>query len=221
MIEAKSETFEQFIDSEGVWCQVLPWARHGGAALFLDRDGVVVEEVNFLYRVDDVRVVPGAAAVIAGANALAIPVVLITNQSGIARRYFGWREFDAVQAAISEALAGNGARVDAVYACPFHPAGKAPYAHPNHPARKPNPGMVTRAAAALELDLGRSWLVGDRVVDIQAARAAGLAGALHVLTGYGEEEREKIPSLATRDFEVRLGRSIADALQLLPLLIDL
>jgi len=216
VIGANSEALERFIDSEGVWCQVLPRARRGGPALFLDRDGVVVEEVDFLCRVDDIRIVPGAATVITEANRRRIPVVLITNQSGIARRYFGWREFHAVQAAILEVWAKNGARVDAVYACPFHPAGEEPYAHPNHPARKPNPGMVLRAAAALDLDLGRSWLVGDRIVDIQAARAAGLAGAMHVLTGYGKEERPKILPLATREFQIRLGRSIADALELLP-----
>src|SRR5262249_59404752 len=86
-------------------------------------------------------------------------------------------------------VAVEGARFDAVYACPHHRDGKGAWAHPDHPARKPNPGMFQRAAAALDIDLSRSWLVGDRVTDIEAAKRAGLAGALHVLTGYGRAGR--------------------------------
>ncbi len=145
-------------------------------------------------------------------------MVLITNQSGIARGYFGWREFAAVQEGIAAALGAAGARIDAVYACPHHPTGRPPYRHPDHPARKPNPGMLRRAAEALSLDLARSWLIGDRVVDIGAARAGGLAGAVHVLTGYGAGEREAAARLEAPGFELLLCASIAEAASLLPLL---
>ncbi|HLI12617.1 MAG TPA: HAD-IIIA family hydrolase [Alphaproteobacteria bacterium] len=209
-----------FLDENRLWCQVLPGARRGGAGLFLDRDGVVAEEVGFLHRAADAALVPGAAAVIAAANKRGLPVVLVTNQSGIGRGYYGWQEFAEVQEAILDRLAAAGARIDAVYACAHYPHGQPPYDHPNHPARKPNPGMLLRAAAALDIDLGRSWLVGDRSVDVEAARAAGLAGALHVLTGHGAAERDKVAATSAPGFELRLGDSIADILPLLPALAE-
>jgi D-glycero-D-manno-heptose 1,7-bisphosphate phosphatase len=202
------------IAGDGTWCELAAGARRGGPALFLDRDGVVVEEVGYLARVEDMRLIAGAGAVIAAANARRIPVVLVSNQAGIGRGYFGWAEFAAVQAAIAGALAAAGARIDAVYACPHHPHGKGGYAHPDHPARKPNPGMLLRAAADLALDLGGSWLVGDKTIDVDAARRAGLAGALHVLTGHGDAERAKAAAIAASGFARRLGRSIGDALAL-------
>jgi len=140
--------------------------------------------------------------------------VLVTNQAGIGRGYYGWAEFQAVQQAIQSTLAGEGAHFDAVYACPHHSDGKGVFAHPDHPARKPNPGMFERAATALAIDLSRSWLVGDRVTDIEAARRAGLAGALHVLTGYGRQERAAALALCGPGFDVRAASSIGGALSL-------
>src|SRR5215470_18216482 len=194
------------LDADGVWCEVFPDCCRGAPALFLDRDGVVVEEVDYLHRVEDIRIGPDAAAVISGANANAIPVVLVTNQSGIGRGYYGWAEFRAVQEAIQSVIAAQGAHFDAVYACPHH--------RNDHPARKPNPGMLQRAAAALDIDMARSWLVGDRAGDIEAARRAGLAGALHVLTGYGQAERASALALSGPRFDVRAAASIAEALTL-------
>jgi D-glycero-D-manno-heptose 1,7-bisphosphate phosphatase len=210
------------LDADGVWSQVLsPMALSGGvsahrtrAALFLDRDGVIVEEVDYLQRVEDVALIAGAAAAIAAANRSGIPVVLVTNQAGIGRGYYGWAQFTAVQDAILADLAATGATVDAVYACPHHAAGKDGFAHPDHPARKPNTGMLVRAGKDLALDLRRSWLVGDKATDIEAAKRAGLAGAMHVLTGHGESERAAASALATPGFEVRLAESIADAVEL-------
>jgi D-glycero-D-manno-heptose 1,7-bisphosphate phosphatase len=202
------------IDSEGVWCEVRDGAARGGPALFLDRDGVVIKETEYLSRAEDVAILPGVAGVIAAANRRGIPVVLVTNQSGIGRGYFGWSEFAAVQHAIASALEAQGARLDAIYACPHHASGQGAFAVPNHPARKPNPGMLLRAAADLDLDLRQSWMVGDKTIDIEAAKRAGLAGAMHVLTGYGKAERGQSAQLAAPDFELRFGRSIADALAL-------
>jgi D-glycero-D-manno-heptose 1,7-bisphosphate phosphatase len=105
---------EDPIDAEGVWCEVREGAARGGAALFLDRDGVVVEEADYLCRAEDVRILPGAAAVIAAANRRGVPVVLVTNQSGIGRGYFDWAAFAAVQDAIRSALDAQGAHLDAV-----------------------------------------------------------------------------------------------------------
>jgi D-glycero-D-manno-heptose 1,7-bisphosphate phosphatase len=186
-------------------------------ALFLDRDGVVVEEVNYLHRVEEVALIAGAAGTIAAANRRGVSVVLVTNQAGIGRGYYGWAEFSAVQDALLSALAAENAQVDAVYACPYHPTGRSGLVHADHPARKPNPGMLLRAEKELRLDLRRSWLVGDKATDVEAAKRAGLAGALHVMTGHGEAERAAAAALASSGFEVRLARSIAGAGEL-PLL---
>ena len=202
------------LDADGVWCEVSPSCNRGGPALFLDRDGVVVEEVDYLHRVEGIAICAGAVAVISAANANAVPVVLVTNQAGIGRGYYGWAEFRAVQEAIQSALAQERAHFDAVYACPHHRDGQGTFAHPDHPARKPNPGMLQRAAMALDIDMARSWLVGDRAGDIEAARRAGLAGALHVLTGYGQAERAAALALSGPRFDVRGAASIAGALTL-------
>lgn len=202
------------IDAEGVWCEVRDNATRGGPALFLDRDGVVVEEVDYLRRVEDVAVVPGATDVIGTANRQGIPVALVTNQSGIGQGRYGWDAFIAVQTVIVSLLEAGGARLDAIYACPHHPGGKGEFLHPDHPARKPNPGMILRAAADLDLDLRTSWLVGDKTVDIEAARRAGLAGAMQVMTGYGAQQWLDSASLTTPNFEVRPGSSIIGALTL-------
>jgi len=205
------------LDSEGVWCQIMRRPALGRPALFLDRDGAVVEDTGYLRRVEDIVVIPGAAEVIAAANRRSVPVIIVTNQSGIGRDYYGWAEFKSVQDAIVASLAIDGANIDAVYACAHHPDAQGDFAHPDHPARKPNPGMLLRAASALALDLKSSWLVGDKADDVEAAKNAGIAGALLVGTGYSNAERHRATTLASQAFEVRFGRSIANAMTL-PLL---
>jgi D-glycero-D-manno-heptose 1,7-bisphosphate phosphatase len=208
-----------YLESDGIWCRMADptgMARLAGRpALFLDRDGVVVEEAHFLHRPEDVRLVPGAAPLIALARRRGIAVVLATNQSGIARGLFGWEDFAATQCRIEALLAAEQAALDMVLACPFHPEGKPPH-RGEHPCRKPQPGMLLRAAERLGIDLAASWAVGDRARDLEAGRSAGCAGGLHVLTGYGSAERGSAAGLATPAFEVRLASSIADA-QSLPL----
>ncbi len=140
----------------------------------------------------------------------------MTNQAGIGRGYYGWSEFGIVQDAILAALSAEGARIDAVYACPHHPNGQGTFLHADHPGRKPNPGMLLQAATDLSLDLGKSWLVGDKLSDIEAAERAGLEGALHVITGHGAAERQEIVTMAVRGaaFDLRFGCSIVNALDL-------
>jgi len=214
-----------FVGTDGIWCQVArPRAGpravevfRGRAALFLDRDGVIVEEVGYLHRPEDVRLVPGAAAAIAAANRAGVPVVAITNQSGIGRGHYGWPEFQETQERIAAALdLEAGAALDMVLACPYHPEGAPPFRHPAHPCRKPRPGMLLRAAERLGLDLAGSWIVGDRALDLEAGRAAGLAGGLHVLTGTGAHERAEAGALAGDGFRVLLAESLAAAPGLLP-----
>ena len=211
----------EFLGDDGIWCQALsqsgPGVSGSRPALFLDRDGVIVEEVPYLHRPEDIRFVPGAAETIAAANQAGLPVVVVTNQSGIGRGLYGWAEFAATQERILEQLRAAGAMPDLVLACPYHPEGKPPYRHADHPDRKPRPGMLLRAAEKLDLDLGRSWIVGDRAVDMEAGRAADLAGALHVLTGHGNVDRAAVAGLATEGYEVLLAESIAQTVARLPI----
>ena len=158
--------------------------------------------------------ISGAGTVIAAANRLGIPAVVATNQAGIGRGYYDWPQFATVQAAILSALAGEGARIDAVYACAHRPVGMGTYAHPDHSWRKPNPGMLLRAGADLSPDLRRSWLIGDNVTDIEAARRASLAGAMLVATGHGQRSHVAAVALANSAFDVRTGQSVRDALAL-------
>jgi D-glycero-D-manno-heptose 1,7-bisphosphate phosphatase len=197
-----------FLDAEGVWRQApadLSWAR-GRPALFLDRDGVVVEEVGYLHRVEDLAVMPGAAELIAQANRRGIPVAIASNQSGIARGYFGWPEFQTLQAELNRRLERAGARVDLTLACPHYP---------EHPDRKPRPGMFRKAAEMAALELGRSWVIGDKTSDLEAARAAGLSGGVLVVTGHGVHHQAGAREIETPAFRVAIENSAADALWLL------
>jgi len=207
---------------DGIWCQVLNRlpAVNLRPALFLDRDGVVVEEVHYLHRVQDVQLVPGAAEIISKANALEIAVVIVTNQAGIGYGKYGWPEFSRVQERILDDLDENGAFVNAVFACPFHERGKPPYNIPDHSSRKPNPGMLLKASSRLPIDLTHSWIVGDRSGDLKAGLNAGLSGGLHVKTGHGTEEQEQIEAarLHNDNFMVYSGESIAEAEKCLPIL---
>ncbi|MBM3491607.1 MAG: HAD family hydrolase [Alphaproteobacteria bacterium] len=205
------------LDNDLVWVEQLAPSRRA-PALFLDRDGVIVEEVLHLREPAKARLIAGAAEVIQAARARGLHVVVVTNQSGIGQGLFGWEEFRAVQHRMLADLAELGAAVDAVLACPYHPQGLPPYRHANHPARKPNPGMLLKAAAMLRVELGGSWIVGDRAGDLAAGRAAGLPGGLHVETGFGPEQRPEALALAGPSFRVLAGASVADALELLPIL---
>jgi len=208
---------EHPLNSEGVWCQILAQIPRDRPALFLDRDGAVIEETHYLSRVEDINIIPGTAEVIATANERLVPVVMVTNQAGIGRGRYSWSEFKAVQDAIVAALAAKGAGINAVYACAHHPQAQGFFAHPDHPARKPNPGMLLQAGSDFGLDLKSSWLVGDKASDVEAAKRAGIAGALQVATGYGARQRHLAAQLAGPNFEVRFGHSIADA-TMLPIL---
>ncbi len=145
-------------------------------ALFLDRDGVINEEVNYLYRREDVRWVEGIVPLCLTAQSLGYKLVVVTNQAGIARGYYSEQQFQELMAWMGAELARDGVTLDAVYFSPYHPEGIGEYKR-DHPDRKPNPGMMLRAARELDLDLGQSILIGDRCTDIAAAKAAGLRQA--------------------------------------------
>ncbi|WP_162200151.1 D-glycero-alpha-D-manno-heptose-1,7-bisphosphate 7-phosphatase [Kiloniella spongiae] len=211
------------IQEDGIWCEKRDirgrTVSDNTPALFLDRDGVIVKEVNYLQNPDDVELIPGAAETIQAANKRNIPVVVVTNQAGIAYGYFGWQDFLLVQNKMHKELESQGAYVNAVYACPFHQKGQTTWGgHPNHEARKPNNGMLMRAKNMLSINMEQSWIVGDRASDLEAGKKAGLAGGLHVLTGHGSREGEVTLSkqLSSSNYQIQEVNSIKDA-QSLPL----
>ncbi len=159
-------------------------------ALFLDRDGVIIEEVNYLAEVGQVRLLDGAAEAIARVNRAGIPVVVVTNQAGVARGLFPEERVHEVHRHLLSLLRSRGAEVDAFYHCPHHPtAGQGSYRR-ECACRKPRPGLLLRAAADLALELGRSVLVGDKVSDLEAGAAAGCRTVL-VRTGHGRAVNER------------------------------
>ncbi|HKY95922.1 MAG TPA: HAD-IIIA family hydrolase [Kiloniellales bacterium] len=193
---------------EGIWLAAAGGAKPaagepGLPALFLDRDGLLVREVGYLHRPADVRLYPGAAALLLAAARAGWRSVVVTNQSGIGRGLYGWEAFAATQARIEALLAAEGAALDLVVACPFHAEALPPWRVADHPCRKPRPGMLLLAAKTLGLDLERSWILGDQASDMAAGRAAGLAGGGHLATGHGQMERARALREARDGFVVR------------------
>jgi D-glycero-D-manno-heptose 1,7-bisphosphate phosphatase len=194
----------------GLWCEFGEGDFAARPGLFLDRDGVIIADAGYLARPQHLRLIEGAAAAIARCNTCGIPVVVVTNQSGIARRYYGWDDFRAVQAALKAALAGFGAHLDAVLACGYHAEGHEPLRIANHPWRKPNPGMILAAGRRMSLDLARSWIVGDRPGDLAAGAAAGLAGG--ILVASDEQMRREAAMLACERFIVNRATDLYAAI---------
>ena len=197
------------VDERGLWCQIDYRGAIGRPALFLDRDGVVVEDTRYLGRPEDLRMLAGAASAVARCNALEIPVVLVTNQSGIARGYYDWEGFRSVQAVLSSELAAAGAHLDAVLACAYHAEGREPLRVSDHPWRKPNPGMIVEAATRMGLDLPGSWIIGDTIHDLAAGRAAGLSGCTLISSADGD--RQQAAALANDGFVVEAAATLAGA----------
>ncbi len=163
----------------GIWLEArvppLPEAR---PALFLDRDGTIIEDTHFISDPEQVQLIDGMAELIRSANQAAIPVCVVTNQSGIDRGLYDWAVFAAVQSRIENLLAINGAAIDGLAACPFHPDFTPDHTEQHANWRKPNPGLITALADLMNLDLAASWLVGDQPRDVEAADAAGINGTI-------------------------------------------
>ncbi len=147
------------------------------AALFLDRDGVINEEVGYLIDPAEVRFVPGVVELLRTARRLGYRLVVVTNQSGIARGMYTEAAFHALMEHMGRELGREGVGWDAVYFCPYHPTHGVGEWRREHEDRKPSPGMLLRAAREMGLELGRSVMVGDRCSDVAAANAAGLRQA--------------------------------------------
>lgn len=164
-------------------------------AAFLDRDGVINLDRAYVSRWEDFEFVPGAIDAMRRLKAAGYALVVVTNQSGIARGYYSEAQYQALTDAMQQALLEAGAAVDAVYHCPHHPKGKVAELAIDCDCRKPAPGMILRAARELNLSLADSILVGDKPSDIEAARAAGIGRAYIVQS----DNAESGPGLAGAD----------------------
>ena len=147
-------------------------------AIFVDRDGTLIEEVNFLSKVEDLRVFPFTPPAIKLLKDNDFLVIVLTNQSGIARGKYSEADMNAIHDQIQLEVGGG---IDAFYFCPHLPSSECP-------CRKPNLGMIESARADFDIDMDHSWMIGDKDLDVLIAKNAGIRSAL-VLTGYGRKHR--------------------------------
>jgi D-glycero-D-manno-heptose 1,7-bisphosphate phosphatase len=175
---------------------VTPRQRSGQEpAVFLDRDGTLIKDIGYLRFTREVALYPWSVDAVRALNQAGLPVVVTTNQSGVARGLLTEPMIEDVHRHLSLLLEAGGARIDAYYYCPHHPEATVASYRRRCDCRKPGCGMIERASADLDLDPARSFVVGDKWSDVGAARAAGARGIL-VRTGYGAvEETEPLPDL--------------------------
>ena len=179
------------------------------AAAFLDRDGVVNVDRGYVFRREDFEFVPGTLDAARELKSMGLALVVVTNQSGIARGFYDPGQFHALTDWMNETFAAHGAALDGVYFCPHHPTeGEAPYRRSCN-CRKPAPGLLLDAVRDLDIDVRRSVLFGDKASDLQAALAAGIPNRVLLGTDGREEPDHVFPGgLATERF-----RSLADAMR--------
>jgi len=173
-------------------------------AVFLDRDGTINEEMGYVNHLSRLVLLPQAAPAIRRLHEAGLKVVVVTNQSGAARGYFPVSLVAAVHRVMEDLLAQDAARLDGIYTCLHGPDDGCG-------CRKPQPGLILQAARELDLDLGRSYLVGDRYVEMDTADRAGVKWIL-VLTGYGRGEWEHFAK-ASRPQPAYVARDLLDAAQ--------
>jgi len=158
------------------------------SAVFLDRDGTINVEKHFLHRIQDWEWTPSAIEAIRTFNRRGFQVIVVSNQAGIARGLFTTSAVHKLHYGINTLLAQQGARIDDFYFCPHHPDfGSKRRCF----CRKPSPGLIYKAQKEHGLDLSRSYLIGDKAIDVQMGQTAGVQPIL-VLTGYGRKEKTKI-----------------------------
>ena len=160
-------------------------------AVFLDRDGTLNVDVHYLSAPSKLELLPGASRALRRLAQAGFVIVVVTNQSGVARGKLDEATLASIHVELAAQLAEQGAGFDAVYYCPHHPSeGQPPY-RAACDCRKPLPGLLTRAARELSLDLSRSWVIGDSLRDLEAGAALGVPGIL-VGTGKGQTERQHL-----------------------------
>jgi D,D-heptose 1,7-bisphosphate phosphatase len=166
-------------------------------AVFLDRDGTINEEVGYLDSLDKLKMIPAAHEAIRLINLSGMKAIVVTNQSGVARGFFTEKFVRQTHEVIQTALLEKKASIDKFYYCPHHPTEGTGIYLPNCNCRKPSPGMLLQAAHDLDIELGSSYMVGDRYRDVETAKKVGVKGIL-VKTGYGREVLQDVdPDVAT------------------------
>lgn len=153
-------------------------------AAFIDRDGVLNEERAFVHKIEDFVLLPGAVQALRALQAAGYRTVVVTNQSGIARGLYTEADYQRLTAQVRERLQAEGVRLDAIEYCPHLPDAPLPEYRRVCECRKPAPGMLLRAIRALDIDPTASFLIGDRLSDVQAGRAAGVGRCFLARTGY-------------------------------------
>lgn len=177
-------------------------------AVFLDRDGTLIEEAGYLDSLEKLALIPSTVDALRLLARAGFRLVVVTNQSGIALGLFDEPFVRETHDALGARLADAGAHVDGWYYCPHHPAGQVPALTITCECRKPAPALLRQAAEDLGLDLSRSWVVGDRWGDVRLADTAGLAGGILVRTGYGRSAEARPPEGAVAAF---VGDDLMDA----------
>jgi len=177
-------------------------------AAFIDRDGVLNEERAFVHRREDFALLPGVVAALRLLKAAGYLLVVVTNQSGIARGIYSEADYLALAEHMGAELAAAGVPLDAVEYCPHLPDAPVERYRLDCDCRKPKPGMLRRAARALDIDAGASFLVGDRLSDIEAGRAAGIGRCFLVRTGYALPEEAVARADAVYDDLLACARSV-------------
>jgi D-glycero-D-manno-heptose 1,7-bisphosphate phosphatase len=182
--------------------EILNETSHGSQkrrAVFLDRDGTINVEKDYLYRVEDFEFIAGAPEAIRRLKNAGFLVVVVTNQSGVARGYYSLEDVEVLHRHIQKELARLGTALDGFYVCPHHPTEGVGEFRRECDCRKGKPGLLLKAAAEHNIDLSRSFMVGDKAADIEAGEQAGCVSLL-VLTGYGADEAYKVPPDRARRF---------------------
>ena len=175
--------------------------------LFLDRDGVVIEEKHYLSKAKDVCIISGAEESILRAAKAGYRVVLITNQSGIARGIFGWEDYILITEQMIRLLGESGKYIDCIFACPMHEQAKIDkYRIKEHIMRKPNKGMIDFTFKNYSTSIEESILVGDKICDIQAGIISKIPNLYHVLTGHGKDHRDKVCKLSYDTESTRINK---------------
>jgi D-glycero-D-manno-heptose 1,7-bisphosphate phosphatase len=166
-------------------------------AVFIDRDGTINRDVGYLADPDELEIYPWSAAAIRLINDAGMKTIIITNQSGVARGLCTEEALATIHKRLTERLLSEGARIDAIYYCPHHPEiGEPPYRQLCH-CRKPDPGMINKAAREHDVDVASSYMIGDKVSDLELGLSAGVRAVL-VLTGYGRITLDRIARLDVR-----------------------
>lgn len=175
--------------------------------LFLDRDGVMIEEKHYLSDPKGVSLISGLKGILEIAKQNRMSVVVVTNQSGIARDLFGWEDYIAVTERMLELIKGEEELIDLIIACPMHENGvKEEYRYDKRNMRKPEPGMIKYAINRFKMDAAQCIMVGDKVCDLEAGIGAEIKNLFHVKTGHGLRHRAAIVNLNKRIGHVKIKK---------------